>query len=128
MIERAERSPLVIYKEYLSRGQLAYQWDEQAQKAVFYPRLFGPVTGNESLSWRVSQGVGTVYATTVIYPREGTAYNIALIDIDEGYRLMSRVEGLAPEDVRIGMRVKFRVFSPESVEQAYPVFDRLVTQ
>ena len=47
----------------------------------------------------------TVYATTVVRPRGGEPYNVALIDTDEGRR-MTRVEGVAPEDVRIGMEVR----------------------
>jgi uncharacterized OB-fold protein len=70
-----------------------------------------------------SNGLGTVYATTVVHPaREGGPYNVALIDCDEGFRLMSRVEGIAPEAVRIGMRVKFRVHRPGGDESPYPVF------
>jgi uncharacterized OB-fold protein len=44
----------------------------------------------------VSKGRGTVYATTVVHPAEGAPYNVALIDCDEGFRLMSRVEDIAP--------------------------------
>ena len=71
-----------------------------------------PFTGSDRLEWRVSAGLGTVYATTVTHPREGAPYNVALIDCDEGFRLMSRVEDIAPEAVQIGMRVKFRVHRP----------------
>ena len=39
----------------------------------------------------------------------GGSYNVALIDLHEGVRMMSRVEGLAPEDVRIGLRVQAHV-------------------
>ena len=36
-------------------------------------------------------------------------FNVVLVDLDEGPRMMSRVEGIAPEAVRIGMRVRARV-------------------
>jgi hypothetical protein len=75
----------------------------------------------------VSAGLGTVYATTVTHPREGAPYNVALIDCDEGFRLMSRVDGVAPEAVRIGMRVRFRVHRPGDGELPYPVFVPLET-
>jgi uncharacterized OB-fold protein len=101
----------------------AYQWSPEAQKAVFYPRVLCPFTGSNRLEWRVSAGLGTVYATTVVHPaREGARYNVALIDCDEGFRLMSRVEDLAPEEVRIGMRVRFRIHRPGGDDPAYPVF------
>jgi uncharacterized OB-fold protein len=44
------------------------------------------------------------------------------VDCDEGFRLMSRVEDIAPEQVRIGQRVRFRVHRPDGDEAPYPVF------
>lgn len=121
-MEPISQSPLAVYQEHLDRGELAYQWSLEANRAVFYPRVICPFTGSAQLEWRVSAGLGTVYATTVTYPREGAPYNVALIDVDEGFRLMSRVEDIAPGDVRIGMRVRFRVHRPAGDEPAYPVF------
>ena len=122
-MERIEQSPLAVYQAHLEQGELAYQWSPEAGRAVFYPRVICPNTGSDRLEWRVSAGLGTVYATTVVHPaREGAPYNVALIDCDEGFRLMSRVEDLSPEVVRIGMRVKFRVHRPGGDEPSYPVF------
>jgi uncharacterized protein len=121
-MERIAESPLATYQAHLARGELAYQWSPAAQKAVFYPRVVCPHTGSDRLEWRVSAGLGTVYATTVTHPRDGAPYNVALIDMDEGFRLMSRVEEVMPEAVAIGMRVKFRVHHPAGDEPTYPVF------
>jgi uncharacterized OB-fold protein len=117
-----ETSPLKTYLAYLERGQLAYQWSVPDSRAVFYPRLLCPATGSDELEWRVSKGLGTVYSTTVVYPQEGSPYNVALVDCDEGFRLMSRVEGITPEEVRIGMRVQFRAHRPGGEEPPMPVF------
>ena len=116
------QSPLAIYQAHLDKGELAYQWSPAAGKAVFYPRLVCPFSGSTGLEWRLSAGIGTVYATTVTHPPQGDPYNVALIDCDEGFRLMSRVEEIAPEAVRIGMRVRFRVHPAQGDEPAYPVF------
>ena len=122
-MERIEQSPLAVYQAHLEQGELAYQWSPEAGRAVFYPRVICPYTGSDRLEWRVSAGLGTVYATTVVHPaRGGAPYNVALIDCDEGFRLMSRVEDLAPEAVRIGLRVKLRVHRPGGEDPAYPVF------
>jgi hypothetical protein len=121
-MERMTESPLAAYLAGLERGQLVYQWSPEAKRAVFYPRAVCPFSGSNRLEWRVSSGLGTVYATTVTHPREGAPYNVALIDCDEGFRLMSRVEGVAPEAVQIGMRVRFRVHRPGGDEPPYPVF------
>ena len=122
-MERIAESPLAVYQAHLEKGELAYQWSPEAQKAVFYPRVICPFTGSARLEWRVSAGCGTVYATTVVHPaREGAPYNVALIDCDEGFRLMSRVVDIAPELVRIGMRVSMRVHRPGGDDAPHPVF------
>src|SRR3979411_1056712 len=102
-----QNSPLKAYLDHLSRGELAYQCSPEAGRAVFYPRVICPFTGSAKLEWRVSKGLGTVYATTVVHPAEGKPFNVALIDCDEGFRLMSRVDDIPPEKGRIGQRVGF---------------------
>ena len=114
-------APLKTYLDHLARGELAYQFSPEAGRAVFYPRMLCPFTGSDRLEWRISKGLGTVYATTVVHPIEGKPFNVALIDCDEGFRLMSRVEDIAPEQVRIGQRVRFRVHQPGG-EPPQPVF------
>jgi uncharacterized OB-fold protein len=115
-------SPLTTYLGHLQRGELAYQFSPSLGGAVFYPRVLAPKTGIPDLQWRVSKGLGTVHATTVVHPQQGEPYNVALIDIDEGFRMMSRVEDIEPTQVRIGMRVKFRAHPAEGDEAPYPVF------
>ena len=51
---------------------------------------------------------GVVYATTVVHRPDEEPYNVCLIDLDEGERVMGRVEGVAPQEVTIGMRVETR--------------------
>jgi uncharacterized OB-fold protein len=118
----AAESPLATYIAHLKRGELGYQFSPSAGEAVFYPRVIAPKTGAADLEWRVSKGFGTVYATTVVHPQQGAKYNVCLVDVDEGFRMMSRVEDIAPSEVKIGMRVRFRVNTPEGDEDPYPVF------
>jgi uncharacterized protein len=115
-------SPLKTYLDHLERGELAYQFSPAAAKPVFYPRVLCPFTGSDALEWRVSGGLGTVYATTVVHPTEGVPFNVALIECDEGFRLMSRVEDIAPDEVRVGQRVRFRVHRSGGGEAPCPVF------
>jgi uncharacterized protein len=51
---------------------------------------------------------GVVYATTVVHRRDEEPYNVCLVDLEEGGRVMGRVDGVAPEDVQIGQRVQAR--------------------
>jgi uncharacterized OB-fold protein len=118
----SEKSPHAVYVEHLQRGELAYQFSQEAGKPVFFPRVLCPFTGSSKLEWRVSKGRGTVYATTIVHPAEGAPYNVALIDCDEGFRMMSRVEDIAPDQVRIGQRVRLRVHPAKGEEDPIPVF------
>jgi len=52
---------------------------------------------------------GVIYATTVVHRRGEDPYNVCLVDLDEGARVMGRVDGLAPQDVTIGLRVHARI-------------------
>jgi uncharacterized OB-fold protein len=122
MTVRMDVSPLTQYREFLARGELGFQVDADGH-AVFYPRVAAPARRRGPLRWVASRGLGTVYATTYVAPRNEPAYNVALIDMDEGFRLMSRVESIAAEAVRIGMRVKVRVQPAQGDEGPYPVFD-----
>ena len=51
-------------------------------------------------------GLGTVYSVTVVRKRTlEESYNVVLVDLDEGPRMMSRVDGLRLDQVKIGMKV-----------------------
>jgi uncharacterized OB-fold protein len=91
-------SPGATWAAHAQRGELAYQLDADG-RPVWPPSVRGT-------DWRVSAGRGTVYATTVVRPRDGEPYGIVLVDLDEGFRMMSTVRGVAPEDVAIGARVR----------------------
>ena len=123
----SSQSPLTTYREFLNADQLAYQWDQVTSRAVFYPRVLGPGSGNTQLEWRISKGLGTVYSVTVISPKGEESYNVALIDMDEGFRLMSRVEGVPASEVRIGMRVRVRILPQSGEEPPCPVFDLVIS-
>jgi uncharacterized OB-fold protein len=114
-------SPLGVYIEHCKKGELAYQVTSDG-KPVFFPRIAAPVTGGK-LEWRVSKGLGTVHATTVVHgARDQKPWNVALIDLDEGFRMMSRVEDIDPMSVKIGMRVKVRMTKGDEKQPPYPVF------
>ena len=115
-----ETSPLGTYIEHIRKNELAYQVTEDG-KPIFYPRAVAPATGGK-LEWRVSKGLGTVYSTTAINFKGEPLLNCALIDMDEGFRLMSRVEDIDALQVKIGMRVKFRAHPGDEKQPPYPVF------
>ena len=122
MSEYPYASPLTIFRDHCERGELAYQVRGDSGAPVFHPRMVSPGTAEPDLEWRTSTGTGRVYATTTIHPRKGEPYDVSLIDLDEGFRMMARVEGLAPDAVRIGLRVRVRMHRDTPDGAPYPVF------
>jgi len=117
------------YFAHLAQGRFMLQRSRASGKFFFYPRVAEPVTGGRDLEWVDASGRGIVHATTVVRPKPPQQpYNVALVDLEEGPRMMSRVEGVAPEAVHIGMRVRARIgtqddkpvvlFDPEQKGQA----------
>ena len=121
MPDLMKQSPYGVFLEYCKKGELAYQVGDDG-KAFFYPRAVAPGTGSDKVEWRVSKGLGTVYTTTVVYTKDQPPHNVALIDIDEGFRMMSRVEDIDPLQVKIGMRVKAKMHPGDEKQTTYPVF------
>lgn len=100
--------PDAEYAAYLAEGRFMLQRAPDGNY-VFYPRVAQPGTGAR-LTWCDASGLGEVYATTVVRRRPPEpSYNVALIELNEGVRMMSRVEGIPADEVRIGMKVHARI-------------------
>jgi len=99
------------YFDKLAAGRFEIQRCAGCGKHVFYPRVLCPHCGADRLDWVAPSGRGAVYSTTVVRRKaaDGGDTNIVLVDLDEGVRLMSRVAGIAPEQVKIGMPVRAHI-------------------
>jgi uncharacterized OB-fold protein len=95
-------APVDTYQAGLQIGELRFVHCRACERASFYPRVLCPHCGSTAVVWRVSAGTGVVYASTVI-TRDSGAYNVALVDLDEGFRLMTTIVDVA--DPPIGLRV-----------------------
>lgn len=104
------KGPEAEWRAFLAEGRFMIQRGPSGAH-VFYPRVAAPGSGEAPLEWVEASGMGTVYATTCTRqrPEKGGDYNISLVDLDEGPRMMTRVEGVAADAVVIGMRVKARI-------------------
>jgi uncharacterized OB-fold protein len=87
--------------------QLVMQWCVTCDEVVFYPRAVCPRCLGDQLEWRPARGTGTVYAVTVDHrpPEDESRYAVALVDLDEGARMMTNIVGCDPDSVTIGMPV-----------------------
>jgi uncharacterized protein len=116
-----ELRPDPEYLEHLAAGRFMIQRSRGSGRHVFYPRVAEPGTGARDLEWVLASGKGVVYATTVVRVKPpAPSYNVAIVELEEGPRMLSRVEGLPPEQVTIGQRVRARIVAGEA---PYIVFD-----
>ncbi|MGE4339207.1 MAG: Zn-ribbon domain-containing OB-fold protein [Pigmentiphaga sp.] len=106
-----ESGTQAYYQEALDNGRFLLQHCESCRRVVFFPRELCPVCGSERLQWRPASGEGVVYAVTTVRRRAeaGGDFNLSLVELREGVRMMSRVEGVPADDVAIGMPVRARV-------------------
>ncbi|HEX7386590.1 MAG TPA: Zn-ribbon domain-containing OB-fold protein [Castellaniella sp.] len=105
----------VYYRKQLDQGHFLIQRCTACSRSIFYPRMVCPHCGSDQLEWFAPSGDGVVYSTTVVRRKadKGGDYNVALVDLKEGARMMSRVEGVAPAEVKIGMAVKATLIDAE---------------
>ena len=106
-VEILERNlrPHQTFLDGLAAGTLLYQRCGKCDAAVFYPRVACNVCGSVDLTFHQSAGSGTVYSTTVVARSTGSPYSVCIVELDEGFRMMSTVVDMPAEDVLIGVRV-----------------------
>ncbi|POX36896.1 hypothetical protein C3486_31175 [Streptomyces sp. Ru73] len=96
----------------VARGELLLQRCGGCARAVFPARAVCPHCFGAELRPVAAAGTGTVHSKTVVHRAFGdfaeqVPFTIALIDLDEGVRMMSRIVGETP--VAIGDRVRLQV-------------------
>ena len=92
----------------------------------FYPRLLCPRCLSKDLEWAKSTGRGKVYSFSVVHTRFfgqpwEVPYAVAIIQLDEGVRMLSNVVECSPDDVTVGMSVEV-VFEDVTQEVTLPKF------
>lgn len=100
-----------FFRARLREGRLVMQRCDDCQAPIFYPREACPCCGGTQLAWVDCDGRGSIYSTSVVRrpADKGGDYNIAIIELSGGHRFMSQVQGMAPDQVRIGMPIKASV-------------------
>jgi uncharacterized OB-fold protein len=87
----------------------------------FYPQASCRGCLSEELEWMDAKGTGTIYSYTVVHRAPNRSfdpdvpYTVALVDLDEGCRMITNIVEVSPEEVRVGMPVKvvFEAITPE---------------
>ncbi|MDB5575537.1 MAG: hypothetical protein JWR80_713 [Bradyrhizobium sp.] len=120
------------YWDALNEGRLILKSCGSCGKSHFYPRELCPHCHSDNLSWIEASGRGVIFSFTVCRRPAGPAfagevpYVVALIDLAEGPRIMSRILG-DPAAVVIGRQVVVR-FERQEQEFVLPFFEMLEEQ
>jgi uncharacterized protein len=94
--------------EATREGRFLLQWCTACARAVFYPRAFCPHCADGT------EAVGAAFSG-------GQPFSVALIDLEEGVRMLSNVVGCPPEAVHCGMAVVV-AWEPLSDGRQLPLF------
>lgn len=92
----------------VAEGRIGYEACADCGTAQFYPRGHCTACGSARVEMRAAAGTGTIFSITVVHRPPSAAlqpfapYAIALIDLDEGVRLMAH----ADPALGIGARVR----------------------
>ena len=93
----------------------------------WHPRPRCPHCGSDKVDWITGSGNGTIHTFTVVrqagdpFFKTKLPYVVAMIELDEGVRLMSNIVDTPIETLRIGMRVEV-LFEAVSATVAIPLF------
>jgi len=99
------------YWEGCARGELLIQQCTSCNHRQFYPRAMCTQCSGE-VEWITCSGRGTVHTFTIVRQygarpfRDELPYVVAMIELEEGPRMMGNVTDCPVDDVRIGMPVE----------------------
>ena len=108
-------------------GELRLQKCGSCAHVQFYPRTICSQCLSDTLTWTVASGGGVIASYTVIHQSVSKAYAekvpyvVALIDLEEGPRMMSVIVDVDPGRVSVGDAVHV-AFKPWSGDTVLPVF------
>ena len=102
-----QEGPDATFRRELAEGKIVLPQCHSCGRFHFFPRVVCPHCHETSFLWQEASGRGEIYTTTIVRrsPEHGGDYNICIVELEERVRMMSRVEGVAPSEVKIGMAV-----------------------
>jgi hypothetical protein len=119
-----------FFWEAAAEGRLVAQKCARCGVLRHPPRPMCPHCSSLAIEVVSLSGSGTVYSYAILHHPQNPAFDYPvkaiLVDLDEGIRMVSSLQDVEAQDVRIGMRVQVR-FEPTIGGNAVPLF-RPVTE
>lgn len=95
-----------------ARGVLQFQSCLGCGQMRYPPAILCPACNSLKFKWKPVVGAGTIYSYVVYHHAfhpafsEDLPYVVAIVELDEGVRMVSRIVDCDPREVSIGARVK----------------------
>jgi uncharacterized protein len=110
-LPHAEPSPVTRpFWDGCAAGELRFQRCRGCRAAQFPPAEICRACLATDLAWERSAGLGTLYSWTVVHrpvtPAFSVPYAPAIVDLDEGYPMMTNLIGLTPDAITPGLAVR----------------------
>lgn len=107
-------------------GRLVLPVCTRCETPIWYPKVFCGACGSLDVAWRQMSGRGTLYSFSQVHRGEGpyrelSSFILALVDLDEGARLLTNIVDADAADLRVGQAVEV-VFHPAGDAAALPRF------
>lgn len=91
-------------------GELRYQRCARCASALFDPAVRCRFCGARELEWHTSAGVGEIYSWSAVWRAQTPAFTVpyvaAIVNLDEGYRMVTNIIGCRVDEVAVGLRVQ----------------------
>ena len=116
------------YWDAARRQELVIQRCDGCEHWLFPPRAHCPACGSGRLVWRPVSGRGSVYSFTVAHRpphpvfAEQCPLTIAIVELEEGPRMMTNISGCEPGQVKVGMSVAVAFEAIDDSDILLPVF------
>ena len=117
----------IPFFEGTKAGKILVQKCTNCSEYTWYSHFVCPNCMEDTLEWVESTGKGKIYTFTVVYQHNNpffmnkVPYVYGVVELDEGPRLVSNIEGIDPEAVRCDMRVE-ATFEKLDDEITVPIF------
>lgn len=94
------------FRDALALGKIQLQRCQSCEKLIYYPRVACPACGAVEFQWEQLSGRGSIYAHTTFHRRGEDPLCLALVDLEEGARIYTRIATDAPDTIGIGEAVE----------------------
>jgi uncharacterized OB-fold protein len=101
-----------VFWEACNNERLVIQQCQDCSHYIFYPRIICPYCMSEQIEWKEVSGKGKIYSYTVARRpadsnfSDDVPYVIALVELDEGVRMMTNIINISVEEVQCDLDVE----------------------